>query len=191
LRALDVSPFDPVGINQRELRFLETFLVYCMLAESPLADASDYDINSRNHAAVARRGRDPNLQLNRNGQSVALRDWGLDLCEDLQAVSVLLDGDGHRGYAEAVAEQRERLLDPATTPSARLLQDLRETGMPLFTYAMNLSTSYRDYFRALDPTLNRHRDEFLRETPASLDRQRAIEAADELDFRAYLAAYYQ
>jgi glutamate--cysteine ligase len=191
LRALDVSPFDPVGINQRELRFLEAFLVYCMLADSPPADASDYDISARNHAAVARRGRDPNLQLNRNGQSVTLRDWGLDLCADLHAVSVLLDGDANRGYAEAVAEQRERLLDPARTPSARLLQDLRETGMPLFTYAMHLSTSYRDYFRDLDPALNRHRDEFLRETPASLDRQRAIEAADELDFKSYLAAYYQ
>ena len=35
LRALDVSPFDPVGINQKQMRFLEVFLVYCLLEDSP------------------------------------------------------------------------------------------------------------------------------------------------------------
>ncbi len=36
VRALDVSAFDPVGVNQNKLRFLEAFLALCVLKESPL-----------------------------------------------------------------------------------------------------------------------------------------------------------
>src|SRR5215469_13066381 len=35
VRALDVSAFDPVGVNQNKLRFLEAFLALCLLKESP------------------------------------------------------------------------------------------------------------------------------------------------------------
>ena len=34
LRALDVSAFDPVGVNQNKLRFLEAFAAFCVLRES-------------------------------------------------------------------------------------------------------------------------------------------------------------
>ena len=35
VRALDVSAFDPVGVNQNKLRFLEVFLALCLMKESP------------------------------------------------------------------------------------------------------------------------------------------------------------
>ncbi|HET7132700.1 MAG TPA: glutamate--cysteine ligase, partial [Gammaproteobacteria bacterium] len=41
VRTLDLSPRDPVGINQNELRFLETLLLYCLLADSPPIDAAE------------------------------------------------------------------------------------------------------------------------------------------------------
>ena len=34
LRALDVSAFDPVGVNQTKLRFLEAFVALCLLSSS-------------------------------------------------------------------------------------------------------------------------------------------------------------
>ncbi len=34
VRALDVSAFDPVGVNQNKLRFLEAFLALCLLKDS-------------------------------------------------------------------------------------------------------------------------------------------------------------
>ncbi len=35
MRALDVSAFDPVGVNQSKMRFLEAFLALCALKDSP------------------------------------------------------------------------------------------------------------------------------------------------------------
>ena len=34
VRALDVSAFDPVGVNQNKLRFLEAFVALCLMKES-------------------------------------------------------------------------------------------------------------------------------------------------------------
>ena len=34
VRALDVSAFDPVGVNQNKMRFLEAFLAFCILKDS-------------------------------------------------------------------------------------------------------------------------------------------------------------
>ena len=36
MRSLDVSVFDPVGVNQNKLRFLEAFAAFCVLRDNPL-----------------------------------------------------------------------------------------------------------------------------------------------------------
>ena len=35
VRSLDINVFDPCGINQNTMRFMEAMLIYCMLADSP------------------------------------------------------------------------------------------------------------------------------------------------------------
>ena len=81
--------------------------------------------------------------------------------------------------------------NPGLTPSARLLDDLRQTGLPLFTYAMDLSRRYRDYFASLDAGDNPRLDMLRAESEESLARQRRIETEDRLSFDEYLAAYYR
>src|SRR5206468_2760308 len=49
VRALDVSAFDPVGVNQNKLRFLEAFLALCVLRESPLISANEEATLDQNH----------------------------------------------------------------------------------------------------------------------------------------------
>ena len=190
LRALDVSPFDPVGINQRQARFLEMFLLNCLLLDSPPVDADEHAANVSNHAAVAKRGREPGLQLRRDGRDVALTDWGRELREQLLATCEVFDPDGKLGCADAVRECTAGLDDPEQTPSGRLLEELRQTGQPLFVYAMELARGFNDYFQSLSPEFNVHTAEFAAESRASLDRQQAIEAADDIDFDTYLGRFF-
>jgi hypothetical protein len=42
----------------------------------------------------------------------------------------------------------------------------------------------------MPPADNPHRDELLRESAASIERQRWIEANDQMPFEEYLAQYY-
>src|SRR5678816_4302109 len=72
VRALDVSAFDPVGVNQNKLRFLEMFLALCLMKDSPPIDVAEQDVLDANHVVVARRGREPGLTLKRDGRDVPL-----------------------------------------------------------------------------------------------------------------------
>ena len=71
VRALDVSAFDPVGVNQNKLRFLEAFLALCLLRDSEPIDRGEQEALDENHLRVARRGREPGLKLNREGRRIS------------------------------------------------------------------------------------------------------------------------
>jgi glutamate--cysteine ligase len=59
VRALDVSAFDPVGVNQNKLRFLEAFLALCVLRDSEPIGRSEQERSTPIILKVARRGREP------------------------------------------------------------------------------------------------------------------------------------
>lgn len=189
LRALDISPSDPVGLNQRQLRFLEVFLIYCLLLDSPPISAAEQSRIDRNHSLVARRGREPGLQLLRGEGSVSLQAWGIAICNEMVAVAGLLDPDGKQGHVDAVRHHAQAVEDPAQTPSAALIAELRDRQQPLAVYGLDLAQRTREYFLSLAPELNQHRDALVAEAGDSLHRQAQIEASDVLDFDDYLARY--
>lgn len=190
LRALDTSPFDPVGISQVHLHFLEVFLVTCLLMDSPPIDPDEQRDNQRNHTMVATRGREPGVALVCAGKSVSLSAWGRELCDRMQSVAELLDAGGEGSYVASVAAQRALFEDAERTPSARLLADLKTTGQSVFEYAMSLSLGYAEYFRSMPADMNAHFAMLKAESSASVQRQSDIEAADELSFEAYLEQYF-
>ncbi len=192
VRALDVSAFDPVGVNQVKLRFLEAFLALCLLRDSPPIGTEEQEALDRNHVVVARRGREPGLRLTRDGRDVPLVDWASELLDGMAGLCEILDrGDAARPYAQALAMQQEKLRDVARTPSARLLQDLETTGESFFDFAQRVSSAHKAYFLDLYPPNEARLGEFRREAGASIAQQQSIEAADTGTFEAYLARYFE
>jgi glutamate--cysteine ligase len=190
-RALDVSAFDPVGVNQNKLRFLEAFAALCVLKESaPIAAHEEAGLDA-NHAAVARRGREPGLQLNRNGRAIELRRWALELIDSMRGVCEMLDqGDSQRPYAAALELQESKVNDPARTPSARSLEELRSTGESFGQMALRMSNVHRNYFLDLYPPNEQRLSDFAAQAAASLEQQAAIERSDTMTFDQYLANYF-
>lgn len=190
LRALDLDPFAPTGVNESELRFAEAFLLYALLADSPpIRDAERAEI-SHNHGLVARRGREPGLALLRGGAAVPMRDWAGEILGAMQGVAALLDAGRGSAYSTAVAAATALLDEPDSTPSARLLAELRASGEPLDRFGLARSRRWREYFLALPPEASANYRLLEEEALASLDRQCWIEEHDTLDFDDYLAAYY-
>ena len=91
VRALDVSAFDPVGVNQNKLRFLEAFLALCLLRESAPIGRGEQAALDANHLLVARRGREPNLTLKREGRDFPMLEWARELLDAMQGLCELLD----------------------------------------------------------------------------------------------------
>jgi len=191
LRALDISPFDPVGISQRQIKFLEVFSIYCLLSDSPPIDQIEHEANTQNRAMVAIRGREPGLQLRRNGSLLSLRAWGQEICDGMLAVAEILDKENEHGYVETIRNQARAVTDADLTPSALLISELLKTGQPMFTYAMSLSRGHAEYFKELSPDLNVHHEMLYQESISSLERQVAIEAEDKVSFEEYLDQYFR
>jgi len=191
VRCLDIDPFEPCGIAAPVARFIDAFLLFCLLQESPASDATERARARDNLRLVVNRGREPGLQLQRpGGEAVLLVDWGLELLEGIARIGGLLDAarDEHN-TAESVAAQRAKLLDPELTPSARVLARLREQGQSFFAFAMEQSRRHRASFLSepLAEDVQRH---FRRLAEESLAEQLAIERADDISFEEHVANYF-
>jgi glutamate--cysteine ligase len=191
VRALDVSAFDPVGVNQNKLRFLEAFLALCLLKESPPIDAAEQNALDQNHVTVARRGREPGLMLWRDGSSVSMRDWARELLDSLTGICEVLDrGDASRPYTHALTAQAAKVQDVALTPSARLMSELVSTGESFAALAQRVSATHKAYFLDLYPPNAARLAEFGAEAEESLLAQRRIESSDSGTFEEFLARYF-
>ncbi len=190
IRSIDVNAFDPLGINEQQLRFLETFVLFCLLQDSPVLSADEVNEIDMNLVQVAHMGREPGIRLTCNDQAIELKAWATDLLAVMQGVASLLDcAHNSTSYCESLATQHECVLDPALTTSARMLNEMRENGEGFFHFARRMSLKHHRYFNSLKLNEERKR---LFELAAndSIAQQLRIEAEDSLDFDEYLKHYF-
>ncbi len=191
IRSIDINVFDPCGINQNTMRFTEAFLIYCLLETSaPFDDAGDAECKF-NQLETARRGRDPDLRLRRDGMETTLGDWANRILDDMSGLAELVDrAEDSDAYLGAVNAARAMIAEPDATPSARLLEELRIANCSFFDFALQASRGHRDYFRSIAVLSESRREELAGEARESIIRQHDIEASDEIDIDEYLARYF-
>ncbi len=191
IRSLDINPLDPSGINQNTMRFVEAFLVYCVLEDSPFLDSTELEEISLNHTGTAKQGRDPDFRLLRGGKSVPVKVWAREILERVQDVAKIIDeGDASGSYSQAVQQQLQAVEDPLLTPSARTLAELKETQSSFFEYSFALAKSHADYFASIAPLAESRVDMFEKEVAESWRRQQAVEDADDISLGEYLQRYF-
>lgn len=191
LRSLDVNAFEPLGINEEQLRFLEAFMAFCLFQESPPIGSTEVLAIDKNEIAAAHQGRDPLLQLTRPDGAILLRDWASEICEVMEGFCAVLDeGLVGRPYSASLQNQRAAIADPDRTPSARMLREMRERGESFHDFARRLSRQHGRY-HAARPLPPERVAQFLAESERSLERQQRIEAASILSFEDYLNRYYK
>ncbi len=191
VRALDLNVFDPVGINQNTMRFTEAFLIYCLLQESPPIDDAHWNEIMSNHSRTATLGREPEFGLMDEGRPRKLSDWGREIIEDVRAIAEIIDrGEERDDYVQAVDAQFELLENPDATPSARVLEELRQNRTGFFQFAMTNAQGHKEYFSEIEPLEGSRLRLYEDEARDSVERQKKIEASDTLSFEEYLANYY-
>jgi glutamate--cysteine ligase len=190
LRSIDVNAYDPLGINERQLRFLEAFLVFCLLHESPLIDAQERKDIDHNELSTAHRGRDPQLMLHRNGKKIHLKEWATEILTAMMGVCEILDAAcAQKPYTESLGVQMDKVQDPDKTPSARMLAEMRAQGEGFFHFAMRMSQQHQQYFRELAKN-DEAQTRFAAMAEQSWAKQRELEAADNESISEYLQRYF-
>ena len=190
VRLMDLDPFSPIGITAPTCRFLDVFLMHCLLTESPPDTPGEIAAVGRNQERVAMRGREPGLILEREGKEVPLKTWGRELVAQCAPIAEYMDAKlGGAAYRDAVKAAALALEDPESVPSARVLHAMnRNHGGSYVRFILTESLLHRATLLAL-PLPPAVEDDFASMARASLAKQREIEAADKVDFETYRRKY--
>lgn len=190
IRSLDLDLFNPIGIDESKGRFIEAFLLNCLLQHSPENSKQDYQINNSNQLTVAHEGRKNGLEINKNGQKIPLQTWADEILQSMQPVCEILDeGRMDKPYSKALKQQYELIQNPELTPSAKILTGMNSTQQPFGSFGLKTSEQHKQHFKQhrLDDITTRQFDEL---SIASHKKQKNIENNDEISFDAFLATYF-
>nr|WP_299242639.1 glutamate--cysteine ligase [uncultured Halomonas sp.] len=190
VRCLDLNPFLALGIDETQMRFLDTFLMWCLLSEAPWISDEECDHLDDNRGLVTAKGRDPSLCLSIDKQERGLADRAEEIFADLYKVAELLDiNEKEQPHREAIKALAPHLSRPELTPSGRLLAALDESGNEFVDYVAELARSQAEELRK--QPMGRANDAlFTQLTETSCQQQRDIEAADTESFDDFIAAYF-
>ena len=189
LRSLDVNAYHPLGIDQVQLDFLEIFMLFCLLHESPKVDQVERHEIDQNILMVAHKGRTPLLKLKRHGDFIALEDWSVELFDQMLPVAEMLDeASGNSQYVSALQYHLKMIHDANLTPSAMMLSEMRINGEGFYAFANRMSQAHKKYFD-IAPLATDRLNYFNTLVEESHSKQAEIEAADSLSFSDYLKAY--
>jgi glutamate--cysteine ligase len=190
VRLMDLDPFYPIGIVASTVRLLDVFLLHCLLCDSPPDTPQELCAIIGNKQRVASRGREPGLRLTRESEEVTLAEWGGEVLAECEQIAAALDAaTGSNLHRDALSAAVAALADPASTPSARVLQAMaREHNNSYVHFALAQSRAHRDAIMKL-PLSQEVANRFALQAEESIVEQRRIEAADAVPFETYRQQY--
>ena len=166
--------------------FLEAFLLFCLLEDSPAISSSELVEIDSNALLVAHQGRKPNLILKNIGEKETLADWGESLFEKIKQCSKLLSN----AHQESVESISIRIKNPDLTPSAIMLNEMKRQEKGFFEFTDQYSHKYKtqNQEKAFD------KDYFLRldeHSIRSIKEQQEVESKDVINFDQFLEKYFE
>lgn len=190
VRCIDVNPFTAVGLDAQQIRFVDTFLLFCLLEDSPPCTDAEQAIIDHNFKTIVNRGREPELTLQDHSGERLFSELSDCLLEAMEPIARLMDeAFENDDYQAALEEQKSKVGDPELTPSARMLREMRESELPFFRLEMEYSKRWAEHFRqiTLTPEVEKKLND---ETRRSIEARQKIEQSDSIDFKQYLADFY-
>ncbi len=187
VRSLDINPFSPIGMDEQQIRFLDLFMIWCVLADAPEMSSDELLCTRTNWNRVILEGRKPGLTLGIGCETAQhpLSKVGKDLFADLRRVAETLDGIAGNDEYQRVCDRLVACFDdPELTYSARILRSMIDNGIG--GTGLALAEQYRqilvqEQLEILTP------DALQQEHDASWQRQREREAGDTEPFDSWLA----
>jgi glutamate--cysteine ligase len=190
VRLMDLDPFVAIGIGASTMRFLDVFLLHCLLDESPEDTPQEIAEISRNQQAVALRGREPGLVLESRNEKTTLAAWGRQLLDACQPIARALDAaHGGSAYLDALTAAAVVVSNPNAAPSARVLHAMARNHADSYVrFALAESLLHAGSLRGL-PLAPGVKERYAHLAEESLAEQRRIEAGDQVDFETFRRQY--
>ncbi len=189
VRSIDLNPFEPVGVDAETIRFMDAFLLYCMLEPSPPISREEEAEIAHNRETAVMRGRDPSTRLFLGGKERSFRQQALELLDGVAEVATMIDQHGTGGHLEGVEIEREKINHPEETPSARIIDEMSGNNEAYFEFAMRKAREHEDFF--MSHQLDSGVEQMLtREAEHSRQQTAAMEESDNVPFDRFLSEYF-
>ncbi len=188
LRAVDVNPYSPIGIDEHTAGFLEVLALYCLLQDSPALLDAEQSIIEKNQAEVVNRGRAPNAHIQEGDVKTPIEAWGQQYVTAMQPLAALLDQSyATQLYSQALERMMARLHEVDETLSAHMIADtIRHGGTWGFGSYMAQQHAHAYEQHTLRPETQTYFDEIAVQ---SIQQQQQLEQAQGLSFADYVAQY--
>jgi glutamate--cysteine ligase len=188
VRNTDINPLLPLGMDLDQARFLNVFLISCLLGQADDLDEAECSMVAENHSRIVNQGRKPGLQLLTPAGEISRENLGAQVLDKVAKTAALLDqAQGGDAFARSVNLQRAKLDNPELTPSAQVLKALRESGLSYSQWVLQVSAGHR---QAAEHPLDAGVQQALQaEAERSLAEQALLEQAEQPPFDQFLAEY--
>ena len=188
LRAVDVNPYSPIGIDHTTAGFLESMALCCLLKDSPELLDDEQDLIERNQAEVVNRGRAPNAAIMENGEKIAIEDW---MNQHLSAMNVCAEALNQAYdttlYGDALNVMQQRIDEVDHTLSARMIEDTLAQG-GTWNLGSALAQQHANFYdkHILSTETLTYFDDLAQQ---SLQQQDLLEQDQQVSFEDYLAQF--
>ncbi len=191
VRCLDIDPTEPTGISAQTAKFVDAFLLFCALQDSPdFSDSGFCPESAANFSLVVKQGREPGLMLKQKGQDIGLQDWADKLLEGIASCAVVLaDSLNDTSYVQAIQAQREKVHNPELTPSAKVLRTLQTQKLSFHDYALGLSAHHAERLRRQGLTAG-ETALAVSQAKTSILEQKRLESSDTESFDDYVERFH-
>lgn len=188
VRSLDINPYLAVGIDADQCRFIDAFLLFCLLENSPDQCPDEWADIAKNQRNIIERGRDPELILSHCGEPGTVSERATDLLNSIESCAALLDSAyGSEHYQTALEKQRGKISDSNLTPSGLMMQQVIEGAEFIDIVQQQARQQAMD---ALEKGLNKSIEQTMRtQAMASIQEQLERERSDTISFEEFLADY--
>ncbi len=189
VRCLDLNPFLPLGVNAEQIRFMDLFLLWCLLKDSPkLSDNECQQLRvNQQHSLMS--GLHPECKLqDEQGNNRSLRSWGLELLTEMQDLASWLEAR-EPGTESALAQQRAKIQGLEPTPGQQLAQHMKD-GQDYVDLMQSLGLEHKASILA-EPSSASWLQRLEEASLSSLQQQQQLEQQSTGEFADFLQQWLQ
>lgn len=188
LRAVDINPYNPIGIDSTTAGFLETLALYCLMIDSPIITAEEQELIDLNQQNMVNDGRNAQLKIHHLTGEMLFKDWAMNHLQQMESYAQNLDQAMNDSvYHQAIKTMQMRIEQPEQTLSARLLADIEQHGST-WKLGEYLAQQHQQFYQSIQ--LNDDKIAYYQQlAQQSLSQQQQLEQQQDIDFMQYLQQY--
>ncbi len=190
LRCVDLDPYCPIGIKRDQIDFMDVFLLFCLVEDSPNIDAEEAEEIKSNHQKIINHGRSENLEITHEGKTVKALDAAQSMLSELLHVASYsgksLFENKENKWEESMLLQKEKLNSLETTLSGKILSQMADKKQSFRKFGEDLASEHSAYFENYS---SKNKELFSQAAQESIKDQDKIESTDEMNFESFLKEF--